>query len=98
MHISTQALGHKGASVACSVVLQAHSCFKKATMVCGLQHVRILRAAEQLDYGLDPQTFATQVQTDLSAGLIPFYLCGTVGTTSSCAVDPLEDLAAVCKR
>eukprot|EP00878_Enallax_costatus_P025982 GHUV01027848.1.p1 GENE.GHUV01027848.1~~GHUV01027848.1.p1 ORF type:complete len:388 (+),score=81.82 GHUV01027848.1:52-1215(+) len=77
---------------------QAHMCFKKAAMVCGLQHVRILRASERLDYALDPLTLAAAVQEDLAAGLIPFYLCGTIGTTSSCAVDPLRNLAHVCKQ
>lgn len=79
-------------------ILQAHMCFKKAAMVCGVQHVRILRASEQRDFGLDPETLAAAVQEDLQAGLIPFYLCGTIGTTSSCAVDPMAELAAVCKQ
>lgn len=80
------------------VFLQAHMCFKKAAMVLGLQHVRILRASEQREFGLDPATLATAVQEDLQAGLIPFYLCTTIGTTSSCAVDPIDELAAVCKQ
>lgn len=67
-------------------------------MVCGLQHVRMLRASEQWDLGLDPETLAAAVQEDLQAGLIPFYFCGTIGTTSSCAVDPMRELAAVCRR
>lgn len=35
---------------------------------------------------------------DLAEGLIPFYLCGTIGTTSSCAVDPIKDLAPVAQQ
>ncbi|KAI6673489.1 hypothetical protein NL676_001395 [Syzygium grande] len=35
---------------------------------------------------------------DISAGLVPFLLCATVGTTSSTAVDPLPALAKVAKR
>lgn len=36
--------------------------------------------------------------TDIQNGLIPLYLCATVGTTSSTAVDPLPALTEVAKK
>lgn len=38
------------------------------------------------------------MQTDVAAGLVPVYLCATVGTTSSTAVDPIKALADVAER
>ena len=50
----------------------------------------------------DPRSvsFATTVffQEDVAAGLIPFYVLSTIGTTSSCAVDPIADVANVAHR
>ena len=41
-----------------------------------------------------PETIAWPVQ----AGLIPSFVMATVGTTSSCAVDPLQPLSDVSQR
>ena len=38
------------------------------------------------------------VKADVEAGLMPVYVCATVGTTSSTAVDPVKDLADVAER
>ena len=32
----------------------------------------------------------------LPAGLLPFFAMGTMGSTSSCAMDPLRDIGKVC--
>ncbi|WIA32960.1 hypothetical protein OEZ86_006125 [Tetradesmus obliquus] len=77
---------------------QAHMCFKKAAMVCGLQHTRLLKASAEHDYALDPKTLQEAVAADLAQGLIPFYACATIGTTSSCAVDPVGELGRVCQQ
>jgi len=77
---------------------QTHSCFQKACLILGLQHVRILPTTEAADWALQPEVLEEAVQQDIEAGLIPFYAVATVGTTSSCAVDPLDRIAAVTSR
>ena len=74
---------------------QTHSCFQKACLIQGLQHVRILPTTAAADWALQPEVLEAAVQQDIEAGLIPFYAVATVGTTSSCAVDPLDRIAAV---
>ena len=32
------------------------------------------------------------------AGLLPFYMVGTIGTTSSCAVDPIGEMGAIAQK
>ncbi|RVW79655.1 Tyrosine/DOPA decarboxylase 2 [Vitis vinifera] len=39
----------------------------------------------------------TAMEEDVGAGLVPLFLCATVGTTSSGAVDPLEALGRVAR-
>ncbi|KAJ0018613.1 hypothetical protein Pint_11019 [Pistacia integerrima] len=47
-------------------------------------------------YGSD-QTHSA-IQKDVEAGLIPFFLCATIGTTSTTAVDPLGPLCKIAKK
>lgn len=73
-------------------------CFKKAARVVGLQHVRLLSGRAENDYALDPSTLQEAIAADLAHGLIPFYACATIGTTSTCAVDPVGELGIICKQ
>ena len=77
---------------------QTHSCMQKACMVSGTPHVRLLPARAERDWALDPADLAAAVEADIAAGLIPFYLVATFGTTSTCAVDPLRPLGEVAAR
>ena len=79
-------------------MLQAHSSIKKACMVAGTPHCRLLPARPELDYALDPADLSAAIEEDIASGLIPFYLVGTIGSTSSCAVDPIAELAAVAQK
>ena len=67
-------------------------------MIAGITHCRLVRARVEDDWALDPATIAAVIEADEAAGLIPFFLCATVGTTSSSAVDPLRPLGELCQR
>ena len=71
---------------------------QKACMVSGTRHVRLLPARAARDWALDPADLQAAVEADVAAGLIPFYLVATFGTTSSCAVDPLRPLGELAAR
>lgn len=77
---------------------QAHSSVKKACMVAGIQNLRILPTAAAQQYTLQPAVLEAAVQGDVQAGLLPCYVCATIGTTSSCAVDPIPGIGAVAQR
>ena len=77
---------------------QAHSSVEKAAMIAGIG-VNNLRLIEvDANYAMDAQAFARTVNQDLQGGLAPFFAMGTVGTTSSNAMDPLPELAEICRR
>ena len=71
---------------------------KKATMIAGVTHLRVLKTAESDDWALQGGSLQQAVQQDIEQGLIPFYLCATVGTTSTATVDDLRGLGTVAKE
>ena len=76
---------------------QAHSSLEKAAMIAGigLNNLRLLEVDE--NFAIRPEGLKLQVEKDKHAGLIPFFVCGTVGTTSSNAMDPLPAIADICR-
>ena len=67
-------------------------------MISGTRHIRQLPARAERAWALDPDDLEAAIQADIDAGLIPFYLVATFGTTSSCAVDPLRPLGKLAAR
>ena len=43
------------------------------------------------------EALAHQIAADIKAGLIPCFVCATVGTTSSNAIDPVREIARICR-
>ncbi|XP_058101404.1 tyrosine decarboxylase 2 isoform X2 [Magnolia sinica] len=78
---------------------QAHAALQKACQIAGIHpgNFRLLKTDSSTNYALDPDLVCQAVSDDLAAGLIPFFLCATVGTTSSTAVDPLSSLGKIAK-
>ena len=77
---------------------QTHSSVEKAVKVAGMGS-DTLRAIE-LDetFAMRPDALARQIEADKSAGLIPAFVCATVGTTSSTAIDPVRKIAEICRQ
>ncbi|VAH01191.1 unnamed protein product [Triticum turgidum subsp. durum] len=76
---------------------QTHSTFFKACRLAGFDpaNIRSIPTGPETDYGLDPAKLVDIMQADADAGLVPTYVCATVGTTSSNAVDPVGAVADV---
>jgi glutamate/tyrosine decarboxylase-like PLP-dependent enzyme len=76
---------------------QAHSSLARAARLIGLgpDQVRVLPAAS--DRRLQPDMLAAAIDADARAGHKPLVAIGAAGTTNTGAVDPLGDLAAVCR-
>ncbi|RMH04904.1 MAG: aminotransferase class V-fold PLP-dependent enzyme [Planctomycetota bacterium] len=77
---------------------QVHHSVTKAAVLAGFpeERVRVLPSDER--YRLRPAAVAAAVAEDRAAGLRPFLLVGSAGTTNSGAVDPLPELAALARR
>ncbi|KAH9546771.1 hypothetical protein CY35_12G118600 [Sphagnum magellanicum] len=79
---------------------QAQSCVLRACQIAGIAtaNFRPLPTDASSYFSLSPAVLIKAAATDVAAGLVPFFLCGKVGTTSSSAVDPLLELGDIAKR
>ncbi len=71
---------------------QAHSSIEKAVKIAGIgrEQLRLVEVDEV--YAMSPEALADRIAADRKAGLKPFFVCATVGTTSSNAMDPLPEI------
>jgi aromatic-L-amino-acid decarboxylase len=96
-HFQTREQGCDGSLVAYAST-QTHSSIEKAMMIAGLGRgqLRLLDVDEQ--FAMKPEDLARQIQQDRQDGRKPFFVCGTAGTTSSHAIDPLARMGPICRE
>jgi aromatic-L-amino-acid decarboxylase len=77
---------------------QAHSSIEKAVQIAGLGrgNLRLIEVDES--FAMRPEVLAQQVERDRRAGLVPCFVCATVGTTSSNAIDPVVEIGRICRE
>jgi aromatic-L-amino-acid/L-tryptophan decarboxylase len=77
---------------------QAHSSLEKAAQIAGIgrDNLRLVEVDE--NFAMRSEALAPQIEQDLHAGLIPCFVCATVGTTSSTAIDPVPEIARICRE
>jgi aromatic-L-amino-acid decarboxylase len=74
---------------------QSHSSIEKGFRIAGIgtDNMRVVPHDEH--FAMRPDAFADMVAADLAAGLTPFFVVTSRGTTSSMAFDPTPAIAAV---
>jgi len=79
---------------------QAHSSIEKAMMIAGLgrDNLRLIEAPASADFAMNPHALRAAIESDLRDGLTPSFVCGTIGTTSSNAIDPIPEIASVLRE
>ncbi|OUZ99267.1 Pyridoxal phosphate-dependent decarboxylase [Macleaya cordata] len=79
---------------------QTHCALQKAAQIAGInpKNFRAIPTSKATEFGLSPNSLLSTILADIESGLIPLFLCATVGTTSSTAVDPIGPLCEVAKR
>lgn len=77
---------------------QTHSSLEKAIKIAGIgkNNLRLIGVDENLAMRSD--LLENAIQEDLQAGLIPFFVCATVGSTSTNAIDPLLEIGQICQK
>lgn len=79
---------------------QTHTTFQKGARLVGIppSNFRVIRTSAASDYGLTADAVRAAVEDDVASGLVPLYLCATMGTTGLGAVDPVRELGQVALR
>ena len=77
---------------------QTHSSLEKAIKMAGIgkENMRVIDVDEQ--FAMRTDILAEQIQKDKAAGFIPFFICGALGTTSSNAMDPLQEIGEIAQK
>jgi aromatic-L-amino-acid/L-tryptophan decarboxylase len=94
---STNRQGNMGKMTA-YVSSQTHSSLEKAMKIAGIGYENI-RLIEVDDYfAMDPVKLQQKIGEDRMAGYHPFFVCGSIGTTSSNAMDPIRAIGEICRE
>ncbi len=82
----------------CYASTQAHSSVEKAVMISGIgtDHLRLIDVDSEFRMRADKLRQA--IERDLNDGCVPAFVCATVGTTSSLAMDPLVEIGEICRK
>ncbi|MCB0271370.1 MAG: aminotransferase class V-fold PLP-dependent enzyme, partial [Calditrichaeota bacterium] len=57
-----------------------------------------IKVAVDENLALDPDALEKAIKTDLLNGKKPLCVIATIGTTGTTAIDPIKEIAAVCKK
>jgi aromatic-L-amino-acid/L-tryptophan decarboxylase len=76
----------------------SHSSVEKAALLAGFGRDNLRLVPYDQDYALRPDALEAMIRDDLSNGRVPCAVVATTGTTTTTAVDPIEQLAALARR
>jgi len=78
--------------------LETHSSIEKATGICGIGRKNLVKVAVDDRMRMDPAALENAITSDLEKGFLPCAVVATLGTTGTLAVDPLREIAAICRK
>ncbi|XP_022747493.1 tyrosine decarboxylase 1-like [Durio zibethinus] len=79
---------------------QTHFTFQKAAKLVGIppSNFRIVETSFSTGFSISPEKARFAIEADIRSGLVPLFLCATIGTTPSGAVDPIAELGKVARE
>lgn len=77
---------------------QVHHSLTKSLKIIGLEDVQLRYIELDEDFRMKPDHLDFSVKKDLEAGLFPFLIIASAGTTDVGAIDPLDEIAAIANR
>ena len=76
----------------------AHHCVDKALRAAGLAECQTRRVAMDDQFRMDAGSFRQMLNEDIAAGLRPWLVIASAGTTDSGAIDPIDELAVLAEE
>jgi aromatic-L-amino-acid/L-tryptophan decarboxylase len=77
---------------------EAHSSIEKGLRIAGLGSRSLRRIDVDDRWAMRPERLDAEMAADVAAGRRPFFVCATVGTTSSLGFDPVYRIGEICRR
>jgi aromatic-L-amino-acid/L-tryptophan decarboxylase len=77
---------------------QTHSSIEKGIRIAGIgvDNLRLIDVDEK--FAMRPELLEEAIENDLAAGRRPCFVCATIGTTSSTAIDPVAKIGRICRE
>ena len=94
--INDKGFDHNRYRVYCSA--ETHSSIEKAVKIAGLGRENLVKITVDDQLRMDPNALKQAIEDDLASERVPMCVIATIGTTSTCAVDSIPDVAAITKR
>lgn len=77
---------------------ETHSSIEKAVKIAGLGSDCLRKVDVDENFALIPEALEEQIQADIDRGIRPLCVIATLGTTSSTAIDPMEEIGQICRK
>jgi aromatic-L-amino-acid decarboxylase len=77
---------------------ETHSSIEKAGITLGIGRTGTRKIPTDAEFRMDPAALASAIAEDRAAGIVPFCVVATVGTTSTSSIDPVPAIADICER
>ena len=77
---------------------QAHSSVEKAAIALGLGEENVQRVPTDPEFRMDMAALRVMIERDLREKFKPLAVIATVGTTSTASVDPVPEIAKICRE
>jgi aromatic-L-amino-acid decarboxylase len=91
-------LAGSGAPLTVYASSEAHSSIDKGVKLAGYGLEQLRRVPVDAGYAMRPDVLERMIAADIEAGTVPACVVATIGTTSSTAIDPLPQIADICRR
>ena len=77
---------------------ETHSSIEKAVGVCGIGKKNLIKIGVDQKMRMLPSLLEESIKADIQLGFQPCAVVGTIGTTGTLAVDPLDDIGSICQK
>jgi aromatic-L-amino-acid decarboxylase len=77
---------------------ETHSSIEKGVKIAGYGKENLRLIPTDADFAMIPEKLEAAIDSDIKKGFLPACVIGTVGTTSSTAVDPLSAIGRICRK
>jgi glutamate/tyrosine decarboxylase-like PLP-dependent enzyme len=75
-----------------------HHSLQKAIRIAGLATANLRYVGMDSRFRMDVEDLQNLIRQDVEAGLVPFLVIASSGTTDTGAVDPLDEIATICRQ
>ena len=76
---------------------QAHSSIEKGAIAIGIGEDNVQRVPSDAEFRLDVAALRVMIERDVAEKFKPLAVVATVGTTSTASVDPVPEIAKICR-